>query len=31
MDLSINKTNKDHAENKSTVNGCKRALHNQRI
>ena len=26
MDLSVNKTNKDHAEKKSTVNGCKRAL-----
>ena len=24
--LSVNKTNKDHAEKKSTANGCKRAL-----
>ena len=24
--LSVNKTNKDHAEKKSTVNDCKRAL-----
>ena len=26
MDLSVNKTNQDRAERKSTVNGCKRAF-----
>ena len=26
VDLSVNKTNKDRAEKKSTVNGCKRVF-----